>query len=212
MCEYIIRRGILDNAPRKLILNANYIQFQNKDSVDNPFTKFKASEIAEFRFGMKWISLDVIFGREYFIYIRNTEKKIIKINFSSYFGYKKTEYQNLYREIIFNLEKIYFGKIVDEYLKKYQNGENFLIGDVYFSKEYIKIKNTGIFKEQEKNISWKNLRIKEYHSNLTIYSAENPKLINRGYSYLEDWNSLVLHSFIKSVLHFLKNEKKINNY
>ncbi|WP_339833637.1 hypothetical protein [uncultured Flavobacterium sp.] len=206
--EFTIRRGIFDNAPRKLILNPEFIKFQSNDSVDNPYTIFEVNEIAELRFGMKWISIEVTFGREYFIYIRNTEKKIIKINFSTYFGNKKTEYQNLYREIIINLENLYFGKIVEEYLKKYQRKESFQINDVYFSEENVKIGGNGIIKGSEKIISWENLRIKDYYSNITIYSAENSKEINRGFSYLEDWNSLVLCSFLKSVLKYRESEKK----
>ena len=205
--EFTIRRGILDNAPRKLILNPEFIKFESNDLVTNLYTIFERNEIAEIRFGMKWISFEVTFGREYFIFIRNTKKEVIKINFKTYFGNKKTEYQNLYREIVINLEELYFGKIVDEYLKKYEEKESFQIGEVYFTKDNIKIGVSGILKETEKNISWENIRIKEYFSYVAIYSAENPENINRGFSYLEDWNSLVLCSFLKSVLNYKETEK-----
>ena len=205
--EFTIRRGILDNAPRKLILNSEFIKFESNDLVTNLYTIFENNEIAEFRFGMKWISFEVTFGREYFIFIRNTEKKVIKINFKTYFGNKKIEYQNLYREIVVNLENLYFGKIVDDYLKKYEEKESFQIGEVQFSEDNIQICVSGILKETKINISWENLRIKEYYSYFSIYSAQNPENINRGFSYLEDWNSLVLCSFLKSILNFKKNEK-----
>ena len=205
--EFTIRRGILDNTPRKLILNSEFIKFESNDLVTNLYTVFENNEIAEFRFGMKWISFEVTFGREYFIFIRNTEKKVIKINFKTYFGNKKIEYQNLYREIVVNLENLYFGKIVDDYLKKYEEKESFQIGEVQFSEDNIQICVSGILKETKINISWENLRIKEYHSYFSIYSVQNPENINRGFSYLEDWNSLVLCSFLKSILNFKKNEK-----
>ena len=205
--EFTIRRGILDNAPRKLILNSEFIKFESNDLVTNLYTVFENNEIAEFRFGMKWISFEVTFGREYFIFIRNTEKKVIKINFKTYFGNKKIEYQNLYREIVVNLENLYFGEIVDDYLKKYEEKESFQIGEVQFSEDNIQICVSGILKETKINISWENLRIKEYHSYFSIYSVQNPENINRGFSYLEDWNSLVLCSFLKSILNFKKNEK-----
>jgi hypothetical protein len=200
--EFTIRRGILDNAPRKLILNPKYIKFESNDLAINPFITFEYHEITEFRFGMKWISLEVTFGREYFIYIRNNKKEVMKINFKTYFGNKKTEYQNLYREIIINLEKLYFGNIVDEYLKKYQREESFKIGEVSFSKDFVKIGVSRILKDSENIILWKNLRIKEYQTYITIYSVEDPKNINRVYSYFEDWNSLVLCSFLKSILNY----------
>ena len=209
--EFTIKRGFLDNASRKLILNPDYISFENSDLVSNPFTTFETNEIAEFRFGMKWISLDVTFGREYFIYIRNNEKKVIKINFKTYFGRKKTEYQNLYREIIINLEKLYFGNIVEEYLKKYQRNESFQIGEVYFSKDSIKIKVSQILTNDEKIITWKDIRIKEYQTYFTIYSSEDPKNINCGFSYLEDWNTLVLCSFLKSIIKYNQIEGNEKN-
>ena len=186
--EFTIRRGILDNAPRKLILNPEFIKFESNDLVTNLYTIFQSKEIAEIRFGMKWISFEVTFGREYLIFIRNTEKKVIKINFKTYFGNKKTEYQNLYRDIVVKLEELYFGKIVDDYLEKYEKRENFQIGEVFFTKDNIKIAVSGILKETERIISWENIRIKEYYSYIALYSAEDPENINRGFSYLEDWN------------------------
>ena len=203
--EFTIRRGILDNAPRKLILNPEFIKFESNDLVTNLYTIFQSKEIAEIRFGMKWISFEVTFGREYLIFIRNTEKKVIKINFKTYFGNKKTEYQNLYRDIVVKLEELYFGKIVDDYLEKYEKRENFQIGEVFFTKDNIKIAVSGILKETERIISWENIRIKEYYSYIALYSAEDPENINRGFSYLEDWNSLVLCSFMKSVLNYKRN-------
>lgn len=205
--EFTIRRGILDNAPRKLILNPEFIKFESNDSITNLYTRFERNEITEFRFGIKWISLEVTFGREYFIFIRNTDKNVIKINFKTYFGNRKTEYQNLFREIVINLENLYFGNIVDEYLKKYEKKENFKIGEVFFSKDSVKIRVNGILKETYKTISWENIRFKEYYTYIAIYSTENPENINRGYSYLEDWNSLVLCSFLKSVLSYKQIEK-----
>ena len=186
--EFTIRRGILDNAPRKLILNPEFIKFESNDLVTNLYTIFQSKEIAEIRFGMKWISFEVTFGREYLIFIRNTEKKVIKINFKTYFGNKKTEYQNLNRDIVVKLEELYFGKIVDDYLEKYEKRENFQIGEVFFTKDNIKIAVSGILKETERIISWENIRIKEYYSYIALYSAEDPENINRGFSYLEDWN------------------------
>ena len=203
--EFTIRRGILDNAPRKLILNPEFIKFESNDLMTNLYTIFQSKEIAEIRFGMKWISFEVTFGREYLIFIRNTEKKVIKINFKTYFGNKKTEYQNLYRDIVVKLEELYFGKIVDDYLEKYEKRENFQIGEVFFTKDNIKIAVSGILKETERIISWENIRIKEYYSYIALYSAEDPENINRGFSYLEDWNSLVLCSFMKSVLNYKRN-------
>lgn len=198
--EFIIKRGITDNAPRKLILNPEFIQFESNDLITNLHTTFDKNEISEFRFGMKWISFKITFGREYFIYIKNNQNKIIKINFATYFGRKKNEYHKLYSEIVQNLRKIYFDEKVTELLKKYENNEEFTIGEVAFNKEGIKIKVNGIVNQVEKKIEWNNIRTKAYMSYFSIYSAEEPSKTNRGYSYLNDWNTSVLYSVLRTLL------------
>ena len=87
--NFTIKRGITDNAKRKLILNRKFIQFESNDLAINLYTTFYTNEITEFRYGMKWITFKLTFGREYFIYIKNSENRIIKINFRTYFGRKK---------------------------------------------------------------------------------------------------------------------------
>ena len=75
--EFTIKRGITDNAQRKLILNPEFIQFESNDLATNLYTTFNENEIVEFRYGMKWITFKLTFGREYFIYIKNNQNKII---------------------------------------------------------------------------------------------------------------------------------------
>ena len=206
--EFTIRRGITDNAPRKLTINFEFIRFQSNDLVTNLYTTFDKKEIVEFRFGMKWIAFTITIGREYFIYIRNNENKILKINFRTYFGRKKNEYHQLYSDIIQNIRKIYFDEIVFEFIKKHENKENFAIGDVKFNDKGITIKTSGILNVIEKIIDWNNIRIKSYITYFSIYSSENPININRGFSYLDDWNTYVLFEVIGTIL----NTKGIENY
>ena len=206
--EFIVRRGLTDNAPRKLSLNSKFIQFQSNDLVTNLYTTFDKKEIVEFRFGMKWITFTITIGREYFIYIRNNENKILKINFRTYFGRKKNEYHHLFSDIIQNIRKIYFDEIVFEFIKKHENKENFAIGDVKFNDKGITIKTSGILNVIEKIIDWNNIRIKSYITYFSIYSSENPININRGFSYLDDWNTYVLFEVIGTIL----NTKGIENY
>ncbi|CCB69355.1 Hypothetical protein FBFL15_1272 [Flavobacterium branchiophilum FL-15] len=205
--EFTIIRGIIDNAQRKLILKQEFIQFESNDRVSNPYTTFKSNEILEFRYGMKWITFKLTFGREYFIYIKNNQNKIIKINFRTYFGRKKTEYHNLYGNIIQNIIKFYFDNRVVEYIKRYENKEAFTIGEVKFSVDGVTIQVSGIINHSEKMIAWNNIRTKDYISYFSIYSAEDPSKINRGYSYLNDWNTYVLYCVLRSILNSQGIEK-----
>ena len=49
-------------------------------------------------------------------------------------------------------------------------------------------------------IEWNNVRIKSYISYFAIYSSVNPSEINRGYSYLNDWNTYVLFKVLRNIL------------
>ncbi len=206
--EFTIKRGITDNAQRKLILNPEFIQFESNDLATNLYTTFNENEIVEFRYGMKWITFKLTFGREYFIYIKNNQNKIIKINFRTYFGRKKTEYHKLYSDIIQNIRRIYFDKKVAEFIKKHEKNEEFTIGEVKFNIDGVKIQVSGIVNQAEKMIAWNNIRTKAYITYFAIYSAEEPSKINRGYSYLNDWNTYVLNCVLRSIL----NSKGIEKY
>jgi hypothetical protein len=198
--EFIIKRGITDNTPRKLVFNPEFIKFESNDLSSNLYTTLNKNEITEFRYGMKWITFNVTFGRQYFIYIRNRENKIIKINFRTYFGRKKSEYQKLYSDIVQNLRIRYFEEKVEELIKKYENNEDFIVGEVHFYKENIGIKLNGIINVTEKLIPWEKIRTKNYISYLAVYNVDEPSTINRGYSYLKDWNTSVLYSVLRTIL------------
>lgn len=206
--EFSIQRGILDNRKRKLILNKSYIQFESNDLKSNLYTIFKKDEIAEFRYGMKWITFSATIGREYFIYIKNKQAKIIKISFATYFGRKKTEFHKIYSEIISSLNHFYFDEIAENLIKKHEENENIKIGEVLILNDSIVIKTSGIMHVSEKSIALENVQTKDFITYFSIYSFENPSNINRGYSYLNDWNTSVLYTVLRTIL----SKKGIEKY
>ena len=46
--NFIIKRGLTDNASRELIINREFLKFENKDLVNNAFTVFKKDQIAKY--------------------------------------------------------------------------------------------------------------------------------------------------------------------
>ncbi len=205
--EFIIRRGITDNYPRKLILNKNEIKFDSKDLKNHSFTTFKKDEIAEYNFGVKFMRYKFVFGREYIITIRNNKNQIIKINFKTYFGRKKDEYHRLCNEILDSLWELYFGEITSNYIQKHELGEEIQIGEVTLIKDGLTILSTASLKSKNEFIPWEKVRIRNYNTYFAIYSKDDAMNVNRGYSYLNDWNTNVLHSVIKTLL----KRKEIKN-
>lgn len=205
--EFIIRRGITDNYPRKLILNQNEIKFDSKDLKNDSFITFQKDEIAEYNFGVKFMRYKFVFGREYIITIRNNDNQIIKINFKTYFGRKKGEYHKLCNEILASLWELYFGDIATKYIQKQELGEDIKIGEVIITKDGLTILSTASLKPKNEFIPWEKVRTRNYTTYFGIYSKDDAMNVNRGYSYLNDWNTNVLHSVIKTLL----KRKEIEN-
>lgn len=205
--EFIIRRGITDNYPRKLILEQNQIKFDSKDLKNDSFITFQKDEIAEYNFGVKFMRYKFVFGREYVISIRSNDNQIIKINFKTYFGRKKDEYNKLCNEILDSLWELYFGEIASTYIQKHELGEEIQIGEVTLTKDGLTILSTASLKSKNEFIPWKKVRTRSYTTYFAIYSKDDAVNINRGYSYLNDSNTNVLHSVIKTLL----KRKEIEN-
>lgn len=199
--QLTVKRGLLDNRPRKLIINSDFIKFEDKDLRSDTFTQFDKDVITDYRFGIKWIKgFEFTIGREYQIFIRNQNRETLKINFKSLYGINKNEHHKLYVEILEALWDFYFGNITNNFLDRFYNDEEFSIANVHFSKDKLIIKVDRLIKEDEIEISWNKLGTKDYHTYFAIYSIENPAKINKSFSYLDDWNTAILYSLVRTIL------------
>ncbi|MDQ1167148.1 MULTISPECIES: hypothetical protein [unclassified Flavobacterium] len=202
-----IQRSFLDNYKRDLHLHPDFISFENKDLVGSGITSFKTDEIKEFRYGVTLYQYDIVFGRDFQIFIKNFNDEVLKINFKSYFGIKKSEYTKIYAEIINTVWDLYFKQKVILFIKAFEVGESFTIGDVDINSDGVLITISKLLKQEKKLINWKDIGIRKYTTYVSIYSRENPLDFNRGYSYKEDWNTFVLYEVIRNIL----ENKNINN-
>lgn len=206
--DFNIKRSLFDNLNRKLSISKDFLKFQNKDTRENPYTIFEKNEIVAYRYGIRWISFRVTYGRDYQIFIRNKKGEILKLNFKSFFGKNKKEYHQKFNEILDVLWDNFFAEISQDFLKKFRNNESFKIGNVEFDEHGIAIDVSGIAKINKTKILWKDVRTKNYYTYFAIYSSESPSEINRGYNYLEDWNTGVLYSVLRTIL----QSKNIESY
>lgn len=202
-----IKRSFLDNCKRDLHLHPDFISFEDKDVAGNISTTFKTNEIKEFRYGITLYQYDIVFGREYQLFIRNHNNEVLKINFKSYLGIKKHEYHDLYAKIINNLWNLYFKEKVISFIKNYEAGESFYLGEVNISSKGVLISVSKLFKQEEKLILWDDVGLKKYSTYISVYSKENALDFNRGYSFKEDWNTFVLYEVLNNIL----ANKNINN-
>jgi hypothetical protein len=206
--QFVIRRGITDNYPRQLILDENFLKFENKDLRNNEFTTFQKNEIAEYSFGVKWMRYKFVFGREYVISIRNYDNQVLKINFKTYFGRKKKEYHQLCNAIIDRLWDCYFDEMTSNFIRRQEAGEEFKIGEVVFNPKGLTINSHASLRQKSVLIPWEKVATKSYATYFAIYSIDDAINVNRGFSYLNDWNTIVLYSAIETIL---KRKKARNN-
>jgi len=199
--QLTIKRGLLDNRQRQLIINSDFIKFEDKDLLSALYTRFERDSIKDFRFGIKWIrGFEFTIGREYQIFIRNQDNRVLKINFKSLYGHRRKEYHKLYAQIIDSLWNFYFLTITDNLIDKFNKGEKFSIANVLFSENNLTIIVSRAFKEEKKEISWNKVGKRDYQTYFAIFSLDDPNNINRGYSYLDDWNTAVLKILVLKIL------------
>jgi len=205
--DLVVKRGLLDNLPRRLTISPNYFQFEDKTLISSPSIRFEKSQIEGYRFGIRWIKgFKFIIGREYQLFIHNKDGKEIKIHFKTVYGYKKKELHDKFNQILEGVWAFYFADIAGDYLERFRKEEDIEICNVGIKKKNITIQTSGIFKEKQITIPWNKVATRTYITYYAIYSTDNPADINRGYSYLNDWNTFVLYSVIETLLKERANE------
>jgi hypothetical protein len=157
--------------------------------------------ITDYRYGIKWIrGFEFIIGRQYQIFIKDINNKTTRFIFRTYYGIRKKELHSIYSGVHSDLWELFFREIGQNYISKLENKEDFCIGDVKFSEKGVTIKVSGFASEEEKLILWDDLETKDYHTYFTIFSKKNAININRGYSYMNDWNTDLLFNVIGTYL------------
>lgn len=197
--NFEIGNRFLRNFKRTFTLDEDYLEFKN-NVVIKESTRFKATDIVAYRYGINWISYILNFGREYIIEVQDRTGKILKVSLSSYFGINLKNKTHDHAKMVDSLWDFYFEKIIVEHLNQFKAGNSIIIGEV-------KIENTGIFirldngfSRKETFIEWHLVETKRYRTYYSIFSSANPSQINRGYSFKNDWNTAVLYSVVEQIL------------
>ena len=113
---FIIKRGLLDNLPRKLTITPDFIEYQVKDTRINPFIRFEKDSIIGFRHGIKWIrGFEFTIGREYQIFIQDRNDKVLKIAFKTFYGLNNKALSETYSQILNKIWDNFFCPITDEH-------------------------------------------------------------------------------------------------
>lgn len=198
---FTIKRGPLDNLPRKLTIAHDSIEFQDKDTKINSFTRFNKDSIIAFKHGIKWIrGFKFTVGREYQIFLLNKDNNKLKISFKTFYGLNKKTLSETYSQILNKIWDYYFLPITESYLDKYWNNEPFELCNIQFDKNGVKIKSTASLFSNTTFIQWIDLGIKDYNTYFVVYSTKDPSKINCSFRYIDDWNATISNKVIQTIL------------
>ncbi|MCX8532518.1 hypothetical protein [Chryseobacterium luquanense] len=191
MKEFTIVRGLFDTRKRQLIIDEEFLKFENKDHTDDLFTIIPKNEIAGIRYGIHFIrGFEFYVGREYQIFIKTNLGKELKISFKLFYGRKLDKKHQLFCDIIDELWNCYFDDILNKYIRQYNNNEEFNLGGILFRDTCIEFDN--------KEISYSDLGIKKYNHYLIIYSKED-QYKNKMLYFLKDENAVLISSLISLI-------------
>lgn len=196
MKKFTIVRGLFDTKKRQLIIDENFLKFENKDYIKDLFTVIPKNEIVGIRYGIHFIKgLEFYIGREYQIFVQTQSGKEVKIFFKLFYGRKLNEKHQLFSDIVDELWNYYFNDILNHYILQYNNNQIFDLGGILF-------KNTCI-QFDKKEISYSDLAIKKYNHYFMIYSKED-QYKNIMLYYLKDKNAVILVEVLNTII---KNEQ-----
>jgi len=191
--EVMIRSTILDR-PRQLILDPDYIQFDDQDKVSEPPTRIAAEEIEGLRYGVKPIrGYQFRIGRIYCVDIRDISGRIIKIRLKSVYRVRVKKLSHKYASIVNYLYQCYFHPVTLVHYEQFQLGKEVELCGIRLNK------NGVLFDEKVGWVSWDFIGIKRYWHYFTLYSEELPDQY-RAFVPIDIWNTSILRQLVEMIL------------
>ena len=164
------------------------------------------NEISAFKYGIFWIRLDLTFGREYRIYIKGKNDEVVKLAYRSFFGKGVGQAHENYSATLQALHQFRFKDVIDDFLNNFREGYELRIGNVSIDDSGLTVSNKPFVKPS--HIPWENVRTRDYTTYFCIFSEADAARQNYSFSYLEDWNSAVIYSVVRTIL----SNKGIESY
>ncbi|MHA4847649.1 hypothetical protein ACX0G7_26015 [Flavitalea antarctica] len=124
MLEIVFKPTILDRR-HKLVVDSHFLTMGLEDSEREIWLKLDKSDIAAFRYGVKWIKgVEFIIGRIYCIDVMAKSGEILSIRLKSLYGINKAAIWNKYSQILEALSNYYFDDLCRELIAKIKQGKS----------------------------------------------------------------------------------------
>jgi hypothetical protein len=190
--EFIVRSSMLDR-PRRLVIDPEYLEFDDKDAISEEATLFDRLEIASLRYGVKAIrGYRFRIGRIYCIDVQDVSRRVIKIRLKSLYRVRRRLLGHKYEDILNALLRTYFHDIMREQIKQVKEGQSVDLLGVNLNSEGV------LFDEKVGRIGWNFIGTKRFWHYYTIFSEEIPEKY-RAFTFIDDWNAAVLQGVIETL-------------
>ena len=191
--ELMVRSSVLSRT-RLLVIDPEYMEFDDQDRVSEAPTRFRRADIEGLRYGVKSIrGYRFRIGRIYCIDIRDVSGHIIKIRLKSLYRVRLKLLEQKYLEIVNALFRYYFHKMIWGYVEQFRDGQPVELLGVSLNREGV------LFDEKVGRISWDFLGTRRYWHYYTLYSEESRENY-RAFVFLDDWNAGVLRGVLEVIL------------
>jgi hypothetical protein len=182
---------------RKLVFKPEGLTIEKPNSFTPaefvPITNITAQNMMAFRYGITWTrGYKLVFGRQYFVEIRNDEQSVCRIKLGSYYGIRKDLYGQLWNDIIHLLWKNYFVNIYNYYYDLYKIHQTFELCGISFHFD-------GIGWGTQNTLTWDEIAISNYYHYFMIYNCNN-KAQRKSRSFANDWNAVILQVLLKEIV------------
>src|SRR5690606_35367136 len=166
MAEYILRPGPFTPI-RKLVLNADYIRYDN--GLNDSTTHLAKADIVDFRHGMDWIRwYRFVVGRRFSVAFKDRNDRELRIVFSSYFGINR-HYDQLYADIVNDVWSLYHQEKVDRYLWMIADGQQVILKGITLEREGIVFPKTSL-------VPWPRIGMSEYYNYFALFDRDDPQV------------------------------------
>lgn len=191
--EVSIRSSIMDRE-RRLIIDPDFIEFDDKDLKATPSTRFEKGDIVGIRYGVRPIRGYAFYiGATYCVDVKHESGSIISIRIKTLYRIRKRGIEEKYIKIVEALFENYCKDLIEHYLNLFNNRLPFELLGLGFRSNGI------ILKSNDDVVPWEDIGTRDYMRYYALFSKKNPAYY-RTFEYLDDWNTSILYSVSKYIL------------
>lgn len=207
------RRNWLDFRLRRLVVENEGLTIDTGGLLLKKEAFLPADEIVGFRYGVQWIrGIYFYVALDFYFYFLLKDKTVVTLSYRSHYGFGKDKHHQFFSEVLDAIWNRIIVRQIKEALQQLNEGNEITIHQVRLSREGVTIRQSGFITDEWVFIPWQDVATADYASYFVIYSVKDKARINCSYRYLDDWNTALLNSVIRTVLQHLNEENDESAY